>query len=312
MTHRQIVTMAAPVKKRDIQRNIDNRSSDDDDQSSSNSEDNEQDVPQEQGMEIQVDFEGRNPLDPDYHGIKTLLKQLFLKAHIDLGGLTDLIISQNYVGSVVKQSEDLEISDDEESDINDVFGITTVINLSNGQNYLCVQQLRDLLRQMANEHATDATNTMIKHVLENDSEALGLLINERFVNIPAQISVPLLENLVSEIKRANSRKMPFNFSYYILICKLYKTQDKKIQKRLKNKKKDNVEEPIIIWSNPEEEIFAEEATVSFEFSVEKDSDSGLCGTWSEGDDEMTPYRRVLLLDANKLEPIIDKIKNQIS
>lgn len=40
--------MAAPVKKRDIQRNIDNRSSDDDDQNSSNSEDNEQDVPEEQ------------------------------------------------------------------------------------------------------------------------------------------------------------------------------------------------------------------------------------------------------------------------
>lgn len=83
-------------------------------------------------MEFQVDFEGRNPQDPDYHGIKTLLQQLFLKAHIDLGGLTDLIISQNYVGSVVKQSEEIDESDDEDS-INDVFGITTVINVSDKQ-----------------------------------------------------------------------------------------------------------------------------------------------------------------------------------
>lgn len=90
-------------------------------------------------MEIQVDFEGRSPLDPDYHGIKTLLQQLFLKAHIDLGSLTDLIISQNYVGSVVKQSEDLEGSDDEDSDINDVFGVTTVINLSSGQVSIYLQ-----------------------------------------------------------------------------------------------------------------------------------------------------------------------------
>lgn len=153
---------------------------------------------------------------------------------------------------------------------------------------------------------------MIKDVLENDSEALGLLINERFVNIPAQISVPLLENLISEIKRANNKKMPFNFSYYILICKLYKTEDKKLEKKLKHKKKDNTEEPAILWSNPEEEIFAEEATISFEFSVEKESDSGLSGTWTETDDEMIPYRKVLLFEATKLQPIIDKIKNHIS
>lgn len=85
-------------------------------------------------MEFQVDFEGRNPQDPDYHGIKTLLQQLFLKAHIDLGGLTDLIISQNYVGSVVKQSEEIDESDEDENNgINDVFGITTVINVSDKQ-----------------------------------------------------------------------------------------------------------------------------------------------------------------------------------
>lgn len=81
-----------------------------------------------------MDFEGRNPQDPDYHGIKILLQQLFLKAHIDLGGLTDLIISQNYVGSVVKQSDNEEESDDDEDDdVNDVFGITTVINVSDRQ-----------------------------------------------------------------------------------------------------------------------------------------------------------------------------------
>jgi len=84
-------------------------------------------------MEFQVDFEGRNPQDPDYHGIKTLLQQLFLKAHIDLNGLTDLIISQNYVGSVVKQSDDADESDNDDNDVNDVFGITTVINVSDRQ-----------------------------------------------------------------------------------------------------------------------------------------------------------------------------------
>lgn len=41
---------------------------------------------------IQVDFEGRNPIDSDYHGIKQLLAPVFLKAHINLSELTDMII----------------------------------------------------------------------------------------------------------------------------------------------------------------------------------------------------------------------------
>ncbi|XP_076279679.1 protein BCCIP homolog [Lasioglossum baleicum] len=306
--------MAAPVKKRDIQRNTEDRSSDDDDLNSSNSDDNEQNTVGVKGMKIQVDLEGRNPLDPDYHGIKTLLQQLFLKAHVDLGELTDLIISQNYVGTVVKQSDDTEDSDDEEDDddINNVFGVTTVINLSGEQNRDCVQQLRELLTQLASEHATDTINAIIKQGLENKSEALGLLINERFVNIPAQISVPLLEDLTSEIKKAANKKMPFSFNYYVLICKLYKTENPKVGKKSKSRKKAGAEDPLILWSNPEEEIFAEEATFSFEFSVEKESDSGLSGSWNETDNEMVPYRRVLLFEATKLQPIIDKIKLQLS
>ncbi|XP_033209257.1 protein BCCIP homolog isoform X2 [Belonocnema kinseyi] len=303
--------MAGPVKKREVQQKCAKTSDDESDNASSGSEDNENQVAEEQGMEIQVDFEGRNPQDPDFHGIKTLLQQLFLKAHVDLSNLTDLIIGQNYVGSVVKQSQEDEGSEDEDDDANDVFGITTVINISNRQNIPCIQDLRDLLKQMANDHATDATNTMIKNVLENDAAPLGLLINERFVNIPAQISVPLLENLISEMKRATSKKMPFDFSYLILICKLYKPSEQEGTNKKKNKRKNMNEEPEVYWSNPEEEIFAEEATFSFEFSVELDTDSGLSGTWAETDKEMIPYRRVLLFEASKLPTILDKIKNEI-
>lgn len=168
-------------------------------------------------------------------------------------------------------------------------------------------QLRDLLRQLASEHATDAANKMVKAVLEND--ALGLLINERFVNIPAQIASPLFETLMNDMYRATSKQMPFKFQYFILICKLYKFAD---GKKRKSKKKNGPEEPDILWSNPEEEILAEEADCSFDFSVEKDSDSGLLGNWTEGDDEMVPYRRILIIEPSKLRTGLDKIKKLVS
>ena len=89
-----------------------------------------------QGQEIQVDFEGRNPMPNDFPGIKMLLQQLFLKAHIDLQDLTEIITSQSYVGSVVKQYGDDSDDDDEALDYDAVFGITTVINVSSKKVYL--------------------------------------------------------------------------------------------------------------------------------------------------------------------------------
>lgn len=43
-------------------------------------------------QELQADFEGRNPEDCDFHGIKQLLRQLFLKSNVDLGALSQIII----------------------------------------------------------------------------------------------------------------------------------------------------------------------------------------------------------------------------
>lgn len=43
---------------------------------------------------ITVDFEGRNPIDSDLDGIKQMLGQLFVKAHIDLSELSGIIIGK--------------------------------------------------------------------------------------------------------------------------------------------------------------------------------------------------------------------------
>ncbi|XP_039275669.1 protein BCCIP homolog [Nilaparvata lugens] len=261
--------------------------------------------------EIQVDFEGRNPIDSDFHGIRQLLHQLFLKAHVNLSDLTNLIIEQNYIGSVIKQSEIDEDSgdDDDEVDPNDVYGVTSIINITDKQHYECVDQLRTLLREMCAEHGTDQSNAYVRAML-SDTNTVGLLINERFINFPAQIAVPLLESLVKEIQRAKEKKLNFNFSYIIIICKLYK--EDATEKKKKKKGKNKNAEPEIIWTNPEEELFDQEADCRFEFSVRNESDSALSGDWMEDDRVLKPYRRVLVISADKLERIIDKIKDFVT
>ncbi len=56
----------------------------------------------ENDREIQVEFAGQSPAPEDFHGIKALMYQLFLKAHINLSGLTELIIEQSYIGSILQ------------------------------------------------------------------------------------------------------------------------------------------------------------------------------------------------------------------
>ena len=53
-----------------------------DDSSDTGSDSDTEEMDAESGKEIQVEFEARSPEEDDFHGIKRLLQQLFLRNHI--------------------------------------------------------------------------------------------------------------------------------------------------------------------------------------------------------------------------------------
>ncbi|CAH0555561.1 unnamed protein product [Brassicogethes aeneus] len=244
--------------------------------------------------EVQATFEGRNPEGQDFHGIKQLLVQLFLKAHIDLSQISDMLIQQNGVGSVLKQS--YNDSDDEEDvdmvEESDVFGITSVLNLTSHRETPCVVQLYKLLEEVSGKHSSNEVQENIKKILQS-SNRLGFLINERFVNIPAKISTVMLTSLHDEIERFKKKDQSYNFQYFVMICKTYKPKGEK----------DGEE----TFTNAEEEIFAKKSIINFEFNVENEADSGLAGKWLSEDKQVTPFRRVLIFKADKFKNIIDEV-----
>ncbi|XP_050436312.1 protein BCCIP homolog [Adelges cooleyi] len=279
--------MSAPAKRRSVQPQESKGST------SENLEDNV-----EENMMIDVEFEGRNPESSDFHSVKQLLQQLFLKAQVNLSDMASILVNQQSVGSVIKQvfNDEDDDDDDEDVDSNQVFGITTVLNITD-QKSECVEQLQKLLLNLSKQHGDDNVFNFVNDLFINKKKPLALLINERYVNIPPAISVPLLQSVSKELTKAKSKNPANDFSYFIMICKLYK---------IKESKKNKPQEPM--WSNAEEEIFDEEAEYKFEFCVKNEKDSGLGGSWEEGDSEMIPYRRVLLFSAEKLDSIINKIK----
>nr|SVE83868.1 EOG090X0C3Y [Daphnia pulex] len=252
----------------------------------------------ENDREIQVDFEGQSPCAEDFHGIKSLMHQLFLKAHINLSGLTELIIQQNYIGSILQQCVDNDEpdSDDEGNSLDEVFGITSVINLTDHKDVECIKEVKKYL--------LDKTQKKLSGLFDDPFNQIGLLFNERFINIPPQVSVPLLENLCKEIDEAKKSGKPFDFTHFILISKLHESTRKDPESRKKKVKGG----ATILWVNAEEEPISEMGEILGEYSVRSESDAAVSGTWDEDDEQFDPKRRIVLITAKQLPEVLIKIK----
>ncbi|KAL9893534.1 protein BCCIP homolog [Glossina fuscipes] len=274
--------------------------SDDDTESSGASEDD--DLAYAGNEQVQIDFEGRAPTDPDSHGICQLLQRVFLKAHVNCMLLAELIIAQNFVGSVISQCESDGIESDVDDDMCDdstIFGITTVLNITAKKDTPCVDQLRAFIIKKAEKHATDAVVKHFRDIFGDETRSIGYLINERFINIPTEISVPLLENLEREIVKAHQKGMKFDFVYYLMFIKLYRKESKKGKPHQD------------FYTNAEEELLVEKAINSFEYSVVDESDMGMGGDWLKADGNLIPYRKIILFDAKQLPDLIIDIRKQV-
>jgi len=276
--------MAAPKKQRRVAPREDDSS--DSDNNTENGNDQEMET-------IEVDFDVKFPESTDRQGIKNLLQQLFLKAHINVSQLADLLIEQNNITGVIKQSADEEDMDtDEDMDVS--FGVFSVVNLTEKKNMECIKQISSYLLNHCKEVSSKNEYEAFKQILDDCSKHVGLIISERFINIPAKIAVPLYSGLRNDMQKALEKREAYDFSYYLLISKIVNFAP-------------NPNQENIVFLNPEEELLSEDAEFSFEFLVETEQDSGLSGTWTDEDDEGLPKRRVLLIQATKWDTIIHKL-----
>merc|ERR1719458_1441119 len=78
------------------------------------------------------------------------------------------------------------------------------------------------------------------------------------VNIPAMITVPLWETLVTEMRKAKDRNLPFDFGHYIMICKLFKSEAEDEGPETKQ---------VVTFSNPEEELIVAESELCIDYEV---------------------------------------------
>nr|XP_045005039.1 BRCA2 and CDKN1A-interacting protein isoform X2 [Jaculus jaculus] len=229
-------------------------------------------------QEVNIEFEAYSISDQDHDGIKKLLQQLFLKSPVNTAELTDLLIQQNHIGSVIKGTP-------------------------------CAEQIKELVLSFCEKNCDKSTVEQLDKLLNDTVKPVGFLLSERFINVPPQIALPMHQQLQKELAEAHRTNKPCGKCHsYLLISKTFVEAGKSSAKKGHNSPKQGV----LMFANAEEEFFYEKAVLKFSYSVQAESDTCLGGRWSFDDVPMKPLRTVMLIPGEKMNEIMEKLKEHLS
>lgn len=250
--------------------------------------------------ELPVDFEMFDPQPAhDFHGLKTLLRQLFDIDNIlfDISTLTELILSQPLVGTTVKV-------DTNESD---PYAFLTVLNVNlHRKTNPAMETLATYILEKSK--ANPDLHEHISRILSKENGAekggLGLILTERMVNMPAEVIPPMYRMLQEEVQWAVEDKEPYQFEAYLILSKAYtevasqldaedddaeeeeiKPKPKKFKSRMREvpRKKDAGEKgkaaakevgKEVFYFHPEDEVLHEEAMAYTDYKFTKVPEAG--------------------------------------
>jgi len=212
---------------------------------------------------------------------------------------------QRAVGCVLKQAEMLDSGDDEDdamdaAEDDAVYAFTTVLNLSSKKEI--VSQLKTYLKGKAKDtSAENQFNNILGDSKTGDiSSDVGLIINERFVNLPSEASVPMLESLLGDMEKSTRKGMPYEFSHYIFISKMYRLVDPP---------------QTLHYVYPEDDLWAElqesDIYASFDYQMSSEMDTMLVdgGTGAKSKPiTATLWRRVRVITSSGLLKLINIFK----
>ncbi|TGO13194.1 hypothetical protein BTUL_0075g00390 [Botrytis tulipae] len=233
-------------------------------------EDNENDSGSDGEDILNVDFEWFNFREIDFHGVKSLIRQLFDvdSQLLDLSGLADEVVTQDTIGSTVKV----------DGEGTDAYAFMTVLNVQRGNREggvlsEAVRGLKGYLESQVKEGGK------VQQVLKG-SEDVGVVLAERLINVPSEVAPPMYGMLVDEIEAAVEDKEPYAFEYYLVVSRGYREVESRLDreeqgpksKKSKGKGKASGE---VFYFHPEDEVLKRFSCAYEEFEYKKDEGEGM-------------------------------------
>ncbi|KAJ2157139.1 Mss4p nuclear export [Coemansia sp. RSA 552] len=251
---------------------------------------------------VMVDFEFFDPRPTDFHAVKRMLQSSFGDDNEEFGlsELTDLILEQNLIGSMVK------VDGGEDAD---PYAFMTVLGMDEHKERTVMKQLREYLLKKAEKAQVSG---QLQKIL--DSSQVGFLLNERVVNVPPDIVVPMLRMLQEETQRATAAGEPFDFDYYLVICPMYReteAEDSDASDDGARKRRPRKEPLLDAYAHAEDEILEEYAALKFDYKFTRMKRVAESRN-SFADTGIVPSRRCLLIPKSKFQTLITRIETLLN
>lgn len=119
---------------------------------------------------------------------------------LNFAELTDSVVGQGNIGTLIKSEADAGSSGAADDKENTMCGMLTVLNLRQFAHLSWPKAIGDALLEKARKHADDEAQRKLKGLLDASKKKgseVGLMLSERFVNLPPQL-VPTLHKALSE------------------------------------------------------------------------------------------------------------------
>jgi len=253
---------------------------------------------------VNVEFEWFNfKPDIDFHGLKSLSRQLFdVDSQLfDLSSLADLILSQPTIGSTVKV----------DGDDTDPYAFLTILNLREHQEKKVV---KDLTQYILDKAESNPSLSVVSSAIS--SAQVGLILTERLINAPSEISPPMYGMLIDELEAAIEDKEPYEFTHYLIISKTYheiaSTLDQEDAPKHKKSKASKISKETFYF-HPEDEILQRHAVASGSYEYTKDEGEGIADS-NRAFQEMgiKPQGSMILIEASRFEGAAKAISEYLS
>ncbi|KIV94071.1 hypothetical protein PV10_05228 [Exophiala mesophila] len=215
---------------------------------------------------LDVEFEWFDPQpNVDYHGIKSLLQQLFdADAQLfELSALTDLILSQPTLGSTVKV----------DGNETDPYAFLSILNLQEHKDKPFIAKFIQYLQSKSKSNSRLAP--LAELLAQPTIPPIGLILTDRLINVPSETVPPMYSMLLEEIEWAVQDKEPYTFTHYLILSKTYTEIPSKLdaeENRPKKKNKGGSGSFETMYFHPEDEVLHRHALChgGFEYTIKQD------------------------------------------
>lgn len=245
-------------------------------------------------QKVNVDFESHPPIEDDLDGIAALLRQTLLH-FADCNSLARYLIQLKDITQVIALDEPDEEDDDEEEPDSDIYGVSSVIELPSEASQGDFAEARNEIKKFIEDKCPE-----FKQLL-TDEHKIGLVVNERYINLPPQLSLPTFKSLQQHLT---------GYTNLVFVTKvLLRTRNSDTKLSSKKSKQSNESNEPIIFVNAEEEILSENCEFYSDVDVSAYCDEN--ATWSKNDSKYIPHRRIIVVDFKKWPKIMQILEKEL-